>query len=175
MEKIFYADKRKFSSTTAAVQKILFDFYHVDGVHIVKNENGKPYIENPPFPLFLSVSHTDNALFIALSCENVGLDAERLDRKVAHGAIIAKFDKTEQAEIASNEAFLMHWTAKESAIKWLGGTLAHDLKALSFIDGKLTYKSVELPVSPTFIRFDNYLLSVCCEKDFTGIIPVVLE
>lgn len=175
MEKIFYADKRKFGSSTAAVQKILSDFYQMEDVKIVKNENGKPYLDNPPFPLFFSVAHTDDALFIALSRDNVGLDVERIDRKVNYHAIVSKFEKAEQTEILSREDFLLHWTAKESAIKWLGGTLAHDLKAISFINGNLSYKSLQLPVQACFIRLEKYLLSICSEKDFSDISPIILE
>jgi phosphopantetheinyl transferase len=167
MEKIFYADKTAFPTSISAIEKILSTHFHVNAPKICRTENGKPYLESPKKQLFFSVSHTKDKLFIAFSNENVGLDAENLDRKVNYLPILRRFPIEERGEIECLEDFLRHWTAKESAVKWLGGTLAQDLSKITYTKGILRYKELELPLRLTTTVFQNYILSVCGEKDFS--------
>lgn len=167
MEKIFYADKAAFPNSISAVKKILSTYFGVTTPKICRTENGKPYLEHPEKMLFFSVSHTKTSLFIAFSDENVGLDAESLDREVDYLPILRRFSVEERSEIECVEDFLRHWTAKESAVKWLGGTLAHDLNKLTYVKGVLHYKELELPLHLTTMFFQNHVLSVCGEKDFS--------
>ncbi len=46
--------------------------------NIKKNESGAPYCEN----YFVSISHTDGVVMLALSDKPVGIDVEKADRKV---------------------------------------------------------------------------------------------
>lgn len=162
MGKIFYTDKSDYSSEEV-IKKILTEFYGINNAVILRTENGKPYAQNAPF---FSVSHTAERLFIAVSSKNVGLDAEHLSRKVSYAAIVKKFPNAEREEILSNETFLRHWVVKESAVKYLGGTLARDLSKLAFIQECLTYEGVKFPAKPHVFSFEGYVLSVCSEEDF---------
>ena len=128
MGKLFYTEKALYSSE-AFIKKILSEFYDMQSAVILRTENGKPYIENGPF---FSISHTEDKLFALFSNQEVGLDAENLNRKVNYLPIVKKFPISEREEITCEKDFLHHWVAKESAIKYLGATLAHDLKDLSF-------------------------------------------
>ncbi len=47
---------------------------------IIKDGRGKPYLKNREF--YFSVSHTESLGVIAISCAEVGIDAERADRKI---------------------------------------------------------------------------------------------
>ena len=169
MEKIFYTDKSAYPDSQTAVKRILSEYFHLKDVEITKNEHGKPFLKNGnEFSLFFSVSHTRNKLFIAFSDQNVGIDAEHSARKTDYLPIIKRFAPDEQKEILSHNDFLRHWVAKESAIKWLGGSLAHDLKKLRFVGNRLCYGEIELPVNLVFRSFENFLIAVCSERDFSN-------
>ena len=167
MEKIFFADKSAFPTSISAVEKILSSHFGITAPKINRTKNGKPYLENPAKRLFLSVSHSKTSLFIVFSDENVGIDAEPLDRCMHYHSVVRKFPMEEAREIENAEDFLRHWTVKESAVKWLGGTLAQDLSKLSYIQGVLRYEGLEFPIPHATIIFQNHVISVCGEKDFS--------
>ena len=166
MEKIFFAESSAFPTSISAVEKILASHFGIVNAQIRRTENGKPYLEKNE-KLFFSLSHTKTGLFIAFSDENVGIDAEALDRDVNYQSILRKFPFDEREEIACKEDFLRHWTVKESAVKWLGGTLAHDLNKLSYAKGVLRYEKLELPIKVATLYFQGHILSVCGERDFS--------
>ena len=169
MEKIFYTDRSVYPDSNSAIQHVLSEYFQLKDVEIKKNEHGKPYLSNGrELSLFFSVSHTDNRLFIAVSDENVGIDAENLSRQLNYYSVIKRFEPEEQREIRSPEDFLRHWVAKESAIKWLGGSIAHDLYKLKFVNNSLFYGEIQLPVRLVFHTFSGYILAVCSERDFTN-------
>lgn len=120
MEKIFYAETGAFGPTERVMRKIFSEYYGMREIEIVKSETGKPFLARTPF--FFSVTHTREVCFIAVSDENVGIDAELLSREIDYVPILSKFSAAEKAEIRSREDFLRHWTAKESVVKWLGGS-----------------------------------------------------
>lgn len=166
MEKLFHANVTAFASTDEALRALFQRFFYLRDVRIVR-KNGKPYLENAPQPLYFSVSHTDDELFIAVSDKNVGVDAEKACRRVEYKPILKRFSPSERREIANADDFLRHWTIKESAVKWLGSTLAHDLRKLQYASGKLLYESEPFPVLLSVLRQDDVWLAVCCENDFS--------
>ena len=169
MEKIFYTDKSAYLDSESAIKQVLSEYFNLKSVTIARNEHGKPYLENGrEIPLFFSVSHTENRLFIAFSDENVGIDVENLSRQTDYLPIIKRFSPEERKEILSPADFLRHWVAKESTIKWLGGSIAHDLHKLRFVENRLFYGEIEIPAHLTFHSFERYILSICSERDFTN-------
>ena len=162
MEKIFFADKSAFT-TEAALKKIFSAYFGKEDVEILRTKNGKPYAQNAPF---FSVTHTQNRLYIAFSNEEIGIDAENLTRAPHYESIIKKFSPNEQEEITNTDDFLHHWVAKESAVKYLGGTIAHDLHKLCFAKGVLTYESKVFPAKITFLQHENFILAVCGNGKF---------
>ena len=100
MKKIFYTDKTAYPDSQTAIKHVLSEYFNLKAVKIVKNEHGKPYLENGrDIPLFFSVSHTENRLFIAVSDENVGIDAENPARQVDYLPVIKRFSPEERREI----------------------------------------------------------------------------
>ena len=167
MVKIFYAKRTELNSSSEMLKKILSERFSIFEYEIFKNENGKPFLrlENPALPpLFFSVSHTRTAYFVAVSDENIGIDAEQCSRKTNYASILRKFPEPEQAIVKNDTDFLQLWTAKESMIKWLGGTISKDLKKLSYLNGKVTYNGLELPLRITQTTFYEHIVSVCTEK-----------
>ncbi len=138
---------------------------------IEKTKNGKPYIKNSKEPLFFSVSHTKTLLFIAFCDVDVGIDAEEISREINLPLLLKKLPSNERTEITDPKEFLRRWTIKESAIKWLGGTLAHDLQKLSFVKNQLLYEEEKLPALITEKFIEGHLVSVCSARDFTSVEP----
>ncbi|MDE6867794.1 MAG: 4'-phosphopantetheinyl transferase superfamily protein [Clostridia bacterium] len=101
---------------------------------ILRNENGKPYIEGDP--LYFSLSHSGTKAAIALSDSPCGVDLEMVNGK-SRKVVLNSFSNEERAEIASERDFLTHWTVRESYIKMLGLTLASKLKNLEYVGGEL--------------------------------------
>lgn len=169
MEKLFYTNKTAFSSSEDAVKYVLARFLGYPSAKVVKNEQGKPFIENVAENLFVSVSHTGERLFIAFADENVGVDAENTKRDVAYQPILKRFCNEERNAIQTKDDFLSLWTVKESAVKWLGGTLARDLKKLRYVDGVLQYDGIDVPVVLTQKRVDENIVTICCVRDFKNV------
>ena len=157
MEKIFYTDTTKYT-TEQAVRKILSEYYGTPNAEIVRTKHGKPYVVSGPF---FSVSHTNNRTYIIVSDTPVGIDVEFLMREPRYAATLKRFALNEQAEIRSPQDFLLHWTAKESAIKYMGTTLALDLKHLTYTHEQLTYKGELFPAKLSFLTHEGYQLCVC--------------
>lgn len=167
MEKIFYADIAKFSTTEDLAKKIFARYFGISNPKIQRTEVGKPYLLGD-FGLFFSLSHTKDKVFFAVSDKNVGLDAESLNREVNYLPILQKFTDYERQTVTSTADFLKLWTLKESVIKWLGGTLASHLKNVEIREKQCYYKSVPLPVFLTEKEIDGHVLHVCSDKDFSN-------
>lgn len=163
MIKIFYTEKKNFPDSEAFIRKVFKDRYKIEDFAISRTVEGKPFATETE--LFFSVSHTKTAYFLAVSEKNVGIDAEEEDRSVDYAAVAkTKFPHSEQAEIRSLHTFLTHWTAKEAAVKWLGGTISRDLKKLCFTNGVMRYDGVFLPFDTKFQTFENHVFAVCGEN-----------
>lgn len=85
-------------------------------------DRGKPYF--PDSPWYFSISHTSRHAFCVLSRNNVGLDAEELDRKInlkLAEKVLSPWEKA-QFETAANpeKALLTFWVLKEAAAKLSG-------------------------------------------------------
>ena len=171
MGKIFYVDKSAFT-TEAALKKIFSAYYGKPDVSVLRTKNGKPYVENSPS---CSVTHTHDRLYIAFSDDEIGLDAEHLSRTPHYDAIIKKFHPAEQEEITCTTDFLRHWVVKESAVKYLGGTIAADLKRLRYTNGCLTYNEQAFPAKITLLQHEDFLLAVCSNGDFENAEFIPLE
>lgn len=93
-----------------------------DMPEIAATDLGKPYFVD--HSLHFSISHTKKHAFCALSENNVGLDAEELDRKV-HLALADKIlspGEKAQYDLAEDKprAFLTFWVLKEAEAKLTG-------------------------------------------------------
>lgn len=165
MEKIFYTEKQNFASTEDALRFLLPRYFDITDTEIYRNENGKPFLRNTQ-GLFFSVSHTKEALILAFSDENVGVDGELCNREIHLNTLLKQFPQEERTEIKNERDFLRHWVVKESAVKWLGGTIAKDLHKLLFVKNELFYDGIQIPVFLTQKEIFGHFLCVCGERDF---------
>lgn len=165
MEKIFYAEHSAYPNSERAIEKIFQDFFNIPAPILSRTQAGKPYLAQN-LGLFFSVTHTDSLLFIAVSDKEVGIDAERQNRTVNYTPILKKFPPDECEEIKNAQDFIRRWVIRESAVKYLGGTLAKDLKKLRFYQEKLFFNGKELSVFLRLKSFRGHDLSICAQRDF---------
>ena len=124
---------------------------------------GKPYVVGAPHIEF-NVSHTRNAVAVALSDRPVGIDVERIkpiDLTVAKEI----FNENELRWIYVNRQdsvrrFFEIWTQKEAVIKCDGHGLPDDLKATDVM-------RVPAPKTLHTMCFGEYVVSVCSNNAFS--------
>lgn len=99
-----------------------------NGVEVWRDEYGKPHVvgvEN----VYVSVTHSENLLLVAVSEKEVGIDAEKVARRVKNPMALAKryFCDDEIEFLGDNptqEAFCDMWVKKEAVSKLLGKGVA---------------------------------------------------
>ena len=123
-----------------------------------KTINGKPYLKNDK--VFFNASHSKGLLAIAVAKSEVGLDVESLSGK-PRPAVLAKFSAREKYEIVTSADFYTHWTARESYIKYLAGTLAALWRRVEFVGKRIYF--LGKPADVTVLQFskEGYSFSVC--------------
>ena len=89
---------------------------------ILVTDRGKPYFADND--LHFSISHTKNHVFCAVSCRNVGIDAEEMGRNMDLGLARRILSDREMARFQAAEdprdALLRLWVQKESYAKLTG-------------------------------------------------------
>ena len=99
---------------------------------IAVTPRGKPYF--PDGDWHFSISHTKHFAFCALSCHNIGLDAEEKGRAVSP-AMVEKFtSEVEKSRLGGDpqDAFLRLWVLKEANSKLTGRGMGNWLKDTDF-------------------------------------------
>lgn len=97
---------------------------HVGGdlPEIAVSDRGKPYFVGSDW--HFSISHTKRRVFCALSRENIGIDAEELDRDIKLSLAEKILSPSEKAQFDAAEdkrtALLKFWVLKEAAAKLSG-------------------------------------------------------
>ena len=122
---------------------------------IAVTELGKPYF--PQETLHFSISHTKNHAFCCLTHENVGIDAEEMDRRVspalAEKILSAAEKERYEASSDQNAALLRLWVLKEAYAKLLGKGL-----------GDYLYQTDFDPDDPRVLIIDGCYVAVLTEE-----------
>ena len=123
---------------------------------IAVTERGKPYFTEGKW--HFSISHSKRHVFCALSRENIGIDAEELDRRIQPrlaGKILSPAEWM-QYEKASDQplALLQFWVLKEASVKCSGEGLK----------GYPNHTNFTLP-DPRVREMDGCLVAVIEEED----------
>ena len=133
MADVYYSYKPK-ELTHEMLFFVLEKYYGItaDENSLSFNENGKPYLVSGE--LFFNITHTKGLIMIAVSKNEVGMDAENFAEKKVDFEGIAKkyFSEAEREQIKNERHFFTLWTKKESVIKYAGKTLAKNLKTTTF-------------------------------------------
>lgn len=141
------------------LSKLVAEKYNIDALSlkIMRNAHGKPYFENFP-NFYFNVSHSGDLTVIAVSEQNVGIDAEKL--RIPNLKVAKRFCEDEYAYINKTPtptAFFEIWTKKEAYLKYLGTGISGGLKSFSVLD---------LPIKIMTFKKDDYIISICSESDF---------
>mgnify|MGYP001276071124 CR=1 FL=1 len=88
---------------------------------------------------YFSISHCKDALLLGWSKYPIGVDIERIDRKIYVEKLYKRFFSKEEVFSLENNSYkdigeklLDLWVVKESAIKWQRGNISSDLKLWRF-------------------------------------------
>jgi 4'-phosphopantetheinyl transferase len=127
-------------SARRALDALLCAYAGIDcAPSIERGSQGKPFA--PALPdLHFNLSHAGADVLLAFaSGEPLGVDLERVDRRVAIDAIAARhFAPAEAAALARlapeqrRTAFLHLWTRKEAVLKAIGAGLSYGLQRVAF-------------------------------------------
>ena len=118
---------------------------------------------------YISMSHCSDALLIGWSKDKIGVDIERIDRKLISTAIANRFfDENDISSLKGisedlyKERFLKIWVVKESLIKWQNGTLLKGLKEwkINKKSGIASNKNLKLNVNFHNLRFSKWEIGI---------------
>ena len=125
----------RFLLTRGYARKLISDIFNIKPLDLpLIALPGKPPVLHQNFG-FISISHCIDKVLLAWSLSPIGIDIERLDRKILSEKIAIRFFSRNENLILkkykSNELnfeVLRRWVIKESLIKWQKGKLSTDLK-----------------------------------------------
>lgn len=133
------------------------------------NKYGKPYLRGAS-KFHYNISHTRNAVAVAFSHNEIGIDIEQTkkpDFKVAKRFFTSNEGNYVLSQKNAEHAFYEIWTKKEAYIKCIGTGLSTPLKSFDVLKGKIN------SMMRTF-KIEKYLISVCC-TDFLNAEPLIIN
>jgi 4'-phosphopantetheinyl transferase len=129
-------------------------------ISFIRNKYGKPFLQDYP-KFHYNVSHTRNAIAVAISDDPIGVDIEKI-RKSEIGIAKKFFTENEFKYVTGNsknidERFYEIWTKKEAYIKYTGKGLSLLLSDVIDVFDPVISKRVRT------IEEDGYIFTICCE------------
>jgi phosphopantetheinyl transferase len=124
----------KNSDVDKAGDFLMSKFVSKNKQEITENSYGKPFLKSNKF--WFNLTHTVGYSALAISEENeVGIDIERLDRKVDFRSLImSRFNIQLYCQLNSQKEFIKHWTIRESAIKCYGDMTLNSIYSIKTND-----------------------------------------
>ena len=125
----------RFLISRGYARKLISDIFNINPLDLpLIALPGEPPILHQNFG-FISISHCIDKVLLAWSSSPIGIDIERLDRKILAEKIAIRFFSRNENLIFKkhksndlNFEVLRRWVIKESLIKWQKGKLSTDLK-----------------------------------------------
>ncbi|RKD31338.1 4'-phosphopantetheinyl transferase family protein [Lacrimispora algidixylanolytica] len=140
---------------------------------LTTTKNGKPFVIDYPNAYF-NVSHSKNAILCSISnTGNVGVDIEQIS-KMSEDLIPYISHPKEMNYLSSlhqeiqNYAFYKIWTRKEAFVKRNGLGICQDLTSINTLVNGDIYQYFTW-------KEENYLCSICCDKNEKNIKYYVTE
>ena len=134
----------------------MLESYLGSRVKLGHKRSGAPYIQGDD--RYISLSHKDDYLVVALSSDPIGVDIELLEGKDAYFRIARRYfgEKVEDGDV---EGFFRAWTKREALGKYLGEGLGKEIM-LSTLEGD-TASVGEDTVHFVHYIVDGYMITVC--------------
>ncbi len=155
MNYLYIAPRKNYPISSALITHILSTYHALPSVEILYTENGKPYVEAP---IYFSLSHTESLICLAVSEKEVGVDMERIDRAVDFPVIASRYFPYRSPK--TKEEFLELWVQMESAVKFIGGTLAVDGKKCTLEENQVFHPDYP-PLFTQRVHHDNHVICLC--------------
>ncbi|MBQ4444339.1 MAG: 4'-phosphopantetheinyl transferase superfamily protein [Clostridia bacterium] len=124
-------------------------------VRVEKRASGAPYIKGDEH--YLSLSHKDDKMVVALSDKPVGVDIEKLVDKAAYYRIADNYF-AEKIREGDCEGFFRGWTRREAFGKMLGKGLDGDVMRMDMSADKLEYQGSTVYFAEK--RVGDYMITV---------------
>lgn len=124
------------------------------------NDYGKPFLRNYN-NFYFNVSHTENAIVVAISDACIGIDIEKIrtiDLSIAK-RFYADFENKYLFRSQENiyERFFEIWTKKEAYIKYIGKGLSISLDSFDTFNTTIS-KQIR------FLKKRDYIISICSDS-----------
>lgn len=135
----FDSDRASYLAAHALTRRALSEVADIPGRdwEFQVSLSGKPFILNSlPRHLGFNLSHTRGLVACAAAWEcDVGVDVERIDRKVDRATMLAVLTPDELRSVDEGTvSFFEYWTRKEAYLKALGTGISGRLKELAIAD-----------------------------------------
>lgn len=130
ISKIYNSEKSKNNKIQHKVGRLFLKYLLEKNYNLkseIKEENGKPYLENNP--IFFNISHSNNLVGIVFDKDNIGIDVE-YNNKNRNYKLILKHYKIESNNISQKEFYQM-WTVYEAEYK---SGIKKNLKSFEYDD-----------------------------------------
>ena len=171
-------DKKRTLYGELLIRYMIMKTQHVANkeIEIAIGQSGKPYCKSHP-NIYFNISHSGEWV-VCVMCDNqVGADIEKIG-KVNWKIAERFFTEREQKRLFLStdnreELFYKLWTLKESYMKYTGKGMVISLHSFDcdFVFDKISlYHSLNNQMHFFSFRiFNNYYLSICCEKKYEKI------
>lgn len=131
--------------------KKIADDYNIKNYKIIKNEYGKPYLENNG--VYFNISNSDSVVVAAVSDKEIGIDIQKI--KYNEAIVNRTFTESEKQYLNKSsdkkKAFTLIWTMKESYVKKLGIGVGYGLKNVDTINMIDKFKVIE---------YEDYIITI---------------
>lgn len=147
------ARKQEFLTARALFRFMLRETGLPEECRIQKKESGKPYVSMGTASGYISLSHSKEAVWCALS-ENrdIGLDAEPAARRIP-ARMRDRISGEKEKGIAEGIPSVELWTIKEAAVKKTGSGLRMNLNDLIIVERNTNRTEIKIN--------DDYYIQIC--------------
>tara|TARA_B100000161_G_C33532641_1_gene406858 strand:+ start:250 stop:864 length:615 start_codon:yes stop_codon:yes gene_type:complete len=166
--------KREYLHSRGYIRQILGELMNIKPleVELIAPPNQPPKL-NLDLKRYISISHCLDCLFFGYSSYPIGLDIERIDRRIYANKIAKRFYSDNEIRFLSkfnsyeyNANTLKFWVAKESAIKWARGSLYKDISNWECnADSNIILNQKDnVEINFSTFQLQNWFLSVASKK-----------
>ena len=141
----FEKDKKAYIIRWGILKLLLAKYVQKDpsDIRLIKGENNKPLLlqQITDTPLFFNLSHSDDLVLIAISEQEIGIDAEKINRTIQYSDLLATLFTDHEKEMIIDAAdpypmFYTYFTRKESVAKATAKGISDSIADIPVCDGK---------------------------------------